>query len=153
MNLNAKGLIDQVNLILTMNFGLPMMEDMVRTNVSQVNKLHLSEESKRQNVSTEKSSKELFIDKHVLVENLTMNVTSVMLRLSKVLVKSQKLLMENKQLAAKANHNQIFLLIKFINVTTLASTQSVKVTEKFLVIDALEESILIPQSTHVLTQE
>ena len=71
----------------------------------------------------EKSSKELFIDKHALVENLTTNVTSVMLRLSKVLVKSLKSLMENKQLAAKANHNQISLLIKFINVTTLASTQ------------------------------
>jgi hypothetical protein len=55
MNLNAEELRDQVKLILTMSYGHPLMEDMVRINVSWDNRLLISEESKIVNASMEKN--------------------------------------------------------------------------------------------------
>lgn len=55
MNLNAKELIDQENLILTMNFGLLMMEDMEEISALWDNKLLTLEESKMLNVIMERN--------------------------------------------------------------------------------------------------
>ena len=115
MRLNARVQTDQVKLTLIMKYGHHMMEDMEKISASWDNKFHTLEESKNQNASTVRNSKERYLDS---IAHALKLITNVMLAITELL----KALAPNL-LTKRRSQKEHLMMTKWLCVTLSVTTQ------------------------------